>query len=436
MSNNDFDFFNTSVVTSDSSFGSSNASNQKNVSTCGWHWVLTVLCLVLVAGLSFLMAFLTKDVPNRPIWMMGLIFMVPAGAMFLGAMIMEFGTGAMTPAMIRGTQMKIAALATAATMAVGCICDAVYLKGGYVADSMDNLLFLVYERDTKGNSQIDQAVLNVLEDVQKKGGKRVQAGLFIFDLDNQWMDYGDNAVVPMAPFTKDQLKLMNGALLKGERRQTVYYGVEQAYQMVEDSKTDKHTRIIIICDEALTYGMADTNEAVSYLKENNMSLYFMGQGVAKPELEFVVTQSGGSVVNGYDTENVVEYVNKLVNMEGDMLRAQTTSATVLTGIMLLMEGLVIGLGMMLLLSVQGQKRFQVILSPLLAVVSFLLLKVVPLKDIVPQWILEGAAFSLLGLVFMKRNYSAGSQKRGNQKVRVSNEMGFGNTNENGGGFSW
>ena len=81
--------------------------------------------------------------------------------------------------------------------------------------------------------------------------------------------------------------------------------------------------------------------------------------------------------------------------------------TMLTGIMLLLEGLTVGVGLMLLLSVRGQKRFQALLSPLLAVAAFLLLKVVHI-DSLPQWVLEGIAFSLFGLVFMMRNNTSGS----------------------------
>ena len=44
---------------------------------------------------------------------------------------------------------------------------------------------------------------------------------------------------------------------------------------------------------------------------------------------------------------------------------------------------------------------------LLAVAAFLLLKVVHI-DSLPQWVLEGIAFSLFGLVFMMRNNTSGS----------------------------
>lgn len=101
----------------------------------GWHWPLTLLALILVSGLSIGMSFLTRDVPNRPIWMMGLLFMVPAGAMFFAAMLMEFATGAMTEKLSRPTQIKVAIIATALTFLVGCLFDAVYIYGGYFQES-------------------------------------------------------------------------------------------------------------------------------------------------------------------------------------------------------------------------------------------------------------------------------------------------------------
>ena len=69
--------------------------------------------MVLVGGLSFLMAYLTKDVQERSVWLMDLIFMVPAGAMFLAAMTMEFALGAMTPRVSRLVLVRTAALAPA-----------------------------------------------------------------------------------------------------------------------------------------------------------------------------------------------------------------------------------------------------------------------------------------------------------------------------------
>ena len=42
-----------------------------------WFFPLSLLGLCLVGGLSILMCFLTKDVKDRPLWLMGLMYMYP-----------------------------------------------------------------------------------------------------------------------------------------------------------------------------------------------------------------------------------------------------------------------------------------------------------------------------------------------------------------------
>ena len=76
----------------------------------------------------------------------------------------------------------------------------------------------------------------------------------------------------------------------------------------------------------------------------------------------------------------------------------------MTGIMLILEGLVIGLGMWLMLSVHGQLRVQMIISPLMGAAGLVLLKYVGFNaELDYWWIIEGAAFTLLGIVFMTKN---------------------------------
>lgn len=439
MRMNDFDGFSGNMTGSFSSFDPQPVQPSKPVAQ-GWHWMLSLFSFVLVAGLSFLMAFLTRNVAERPIWLMGLIFMVPAGAMFLAALILEFSTGAMTPAIIRGAQVKIAALAIAGTLLVGCVCDAIYLHGGFVGDSADNLVFLVYERNPTVNSPTNQAVMKVMEDLHKRSGDKVQVGLYLFDFRNNVNNNEKkDSVVEMAPFTQEQHQKMYEALVLGKKGDTVGYGHERAYEMVEASGTDRPTRIIFICESGITYGTASYTQKewdrdLARLAQSNISIYFMGHGKPNDGMYYMAEHSGGKVITEYGADSILDQLQAITKSEGDMLRANTRSAAVLTGIMLAMEGIVIGLGLMLLLSVQGQKRFQVILSPLMAIGAFLLLKVLPVQGLVPGWMLEGAAFSLLGVVFMKRNYRG---KEANTPVRPP-QMGNGSFDggNTSGDFTW
>ena len=390
----------------------SRSSGSTGKGGAGWHWLLTLVSLLLVSLFSFLMAYLTKDVPERPIWLMGLIFMVPVGAMFFSAMTLEFSLGAMTPAVSRASQLKVAVAATLATFVVACACDAIYLYGGFVGDSSDNLIFLVYEDDVSGNSSTDRAVMQVLDDLYRKSGSRVEAGLFLFDFGNQTGRGKNDTVVPLAPFNSAQLESMRRTLINGEKQESSAYGHDEAYAMVERSSSTRPTRIILIADSPIRYGdgtytQTQWDRDVERLKRDKISLYFMGHGKPDKGMYYMAEHTSGKVITEYDANNVLENLRTFTRADGDMVRADTPSATMLTGIMLLLEGLTVGVGLMLLLSVRGQKRFQALLSPLLAVAAFLLLKVVHI-DSLPQWVLEGIAFSLFGLVFMMRNNTSGS----------------------------
>lgn len=99
----------------------------------------------------------------------------------------------------------------------------------------------------------------------------------------------------------------------------------------------------------------------------------------------MVKRTGGEIIDPSQFSSMLEGMKAISMRDGDMLRADTTSAFTLTAIMMLLEGLVIGLGMWLLLSTKGQKRLQVLISPVMAVLGFLLLKV--LHPGLPQWML-------------------------------------------------
>ena len=403
----------------------------------GWHWQLTLLSLVLVSGLSFLMAYLTKDVQERPVWLMGLIFMIPTGAMFFSAMLLEFATGAMTPSVSRSSQMKVAVAATIATFMVACLCDGLYMLGGFVGDSSDNLIFLNYEENTTGNSATDQAVMKVLDDLYAKSGSRVETALFMFSTNDR--DTG-NTVIPLEPFTKEHLEEMRETLIEGKQRNSIHYGHENAYEMVEKSASTKPTRIILISDLALIYGnpsytKAEWDRDLKRLEEDRITFYFMGRGTPDEGMIYMAENSGGAAVEGYDAENVLENLQSFVRADGDMARTDTSSARVLCGVMLGLEGITIGLGLMLLLSIHGQKRFQVILSPIMAVAAFLLLKIIPRPEGMEQWILEGIAFSMLSIVFMTKNYAAGS-KRKMPVVKEDAEAGISSAGDTGSADEW
>lgn len=99
----------------------------------GWNVMLTITSLIMVATFSFFIAFLTRNMENRPFYVMAAYFGVPAAAMFISALMLESEDHPMLPSTSRSVQVRVAALAVAGTILVGGLCDAIYVYGGFAA---------------------------------------------------------------------------------------------------------------------------------------------------------------------------------------------------------------------------------------------------------------------------------------------------------------
>ena len=97
-----------------------------------------------------------------------------------------------------------------------------------------------------------------------------------------------------------------------------------------------------------------------------------------------------------------------------------TQYMILTCVLLIIQGILCGFALKIMFSVQGQFRFQTILSPAMGLLAFLLLNFGRNVGIAPAWLCEAIAFSTFGLVFMRENMNTGRnparmKKTGNAK---------------------
>lgn len=425
----------------DESVKRSNVKQGRRGSHRGWYFPLTILGLVLVGGLSILMCFLTKEVKDRPLWLMGLIFMVPAGAMFFSAMLLEFSTGVMTPATSRKPQVIVAVVATLLTFMVGCICDAIYLYGGVrnagvnfilAVDRGDTIGWAAYEQD---NSPTRGDELNACaERLLAKMPAYTDVGAFAF----QWGT--PDHVLPIQKAKKNFLEAFPQLLTAGGEYGVSYYSaLEKAADMAEAANNKLPTRIILLTggneavyllndqgdvhntiENVAEYSTKTLKDATSQqaivqrLKDAECTLYVVSPtGEVDPALTQAAQETGGLCVSIAEAETMPQFVS-IITIDGDMLRATSTPAKILTGVMLLLEGLVMGICISLMLSVSGQKRFQMILSPLMAALSFVMVKFLGTPDSNPVdlwWLWEGLSFLPLGLIFMNGNDTASMKSR-------------------------
>ena len=81
-------------------------------------------------------------------------------------------------------------------------------------------------------------------------------------------------------------------------------------------------------------------------------------------------------------------------------------------------GILIGVTLTIMFSLQGQRRLQTFLSPAMAVLAFLLLAFG--KSIISTpWVREAVAFSMLGVVLMRSNRVDGQTKKEKKEKPVS-----------------
>jgi len=398
------------------------------------------------------MSWLTRDVRDRPIWMMGLIFMIPAGAMFFTAMFLEFRTGAMTPATSRKPQVIVAIVATILTFAVGCICDAIYLYGGFIRDAGVKFIFAIDRGDTidwdaydEENSPTRGDELNsCANELLAKMPKYTDVGLITYSwqpLETFAFSKADDAYKAAFPDLitargdegVSYINTLNAAISLSEQdtkklptRILLFTGGDEAVYLLDDNG-DVHSSISEN-DNELGYILSSPEaraQIIQQLKDAGCTLYVISPtGQISESLQEVVTETGGISVSIEEAAVTPEFVS-IITVDGDMLRSSSRSAKILSLIMLLLEGLGIGICISIMLSTVGQKRFQMILSPLMGALSFVLVKLIGTPDSNPLglwWLWEGLSFLPLGLIFMKKNIIQKQSFTGGSETAPSQPM--------------
>ncbi len=396
----------------------------------GWHWLLTLVAVVTVGLLSMGMAWVTRDVDERPVWMMGLIFMVPAGALMFAAMMVESATSAMTPGSSRKPQVIIAVCATLATLVVACICDLLYLlkfkapppvppRSSVTAVNVSDRLILIADPTvsmTEGgkDSQLDRAVSGILD----AAGKSWEIALI----------RGTEEVLPAAAdeAQKQAVRAMAGKQAEAGR---MYYGelLERALAMTEAAGGGKRTRIVFLTDGVHPWirdGELDL-AARCVRDETTVSCILFGTEMPPEMREHISATRGYTAApdewpvvlrefdrTEYREEVAPAIIPKEIKLQQDLLRNRDSSAVIISFIMLILEGLALGICLSLMLSVRGQFRAQYIISPVMGALAAILLKLVwPTGDMSSWWIYEGISFTLLGVVIMARNNRPGYGRR-------------------------
>ena len=422
---NDFDNWDSDSV----SGSAGNTSGAGFSPGCGgWHWLQTLIAIVIVALLSMLCAYLTRTVEERPVWMMGLIFMVPTAALMAATILVEKNTSAMTPSSSRRPQFILAVTATVLTFFVACICDLIYLYGfkkpltpsmavNVPYETSDRLLLVTDPTYSMAESGAGAEAASLSASILDKCDAGWEVGLVS----------GDVKINFAALAKKHKDKLLK-EIKKTPDKGRLYYedAITAALEMAEKAGSGVPTRILLLTDGKHTWsknGESDLTERC--LRANvTVSCVQLGSGT-DPVLLSLVSSTGGKLLDKGSALTILDgmestrYTSEVFpasveeKLELDLLRNREPSAILICAIMLLLEGLSLGICISLMLSLKGQFRIQYVLSPVMGVLAFALLKFIwDNNDIATTWwIKEGLAFSLLGIVVMRKNRRSGGAGR-------------------------
>ena len=421
----------------DSGFENTGKANNTGIlpGSGGWHWLQTLVAVVIVCLLSMACAYLTRTVEERPVWMMGLIFMVPTAALMAATILVERKTSAMTPSSSRKPQFILAVTATILTFVVACICDLIYLYGFKKPVSPSMAVSIPYETSDRLLIVCDPTYSMAQSDA---GAQAAAASASILEQCASDWEVGlvsGKATVGFSGLSGSHKNQLLKEIKKTPEQGRLYYQdtISDALNMAENAGNDKPTRIVLFTDGRHTWSRNEDTDLTERCRKANVSVSCVLLGsTCDPVLETLVQSTGGRMLNAGSASEILKGMQSTryhsevspasveEKLKLDLLRNREPSAILICCIMLLLEGLSLGICISLMLSVKGQFRIQNILSPLMGILAFVLLKFIwDNNDIATTWWLkEGAAFSLLGIVVMKRNRSRGA---GRSPVSIPND---------------
>ena len=415
-----------------------------------WDAGLTFTALIAVAAVSFLEAYLTKDIATRPFWMLGICFAAPVAALMFSVFLKEKASSSMTPSTSRGAQLVLVLCSILAAAVVGCFCQVSNQEAKVrqeITHTGWNNMLIVMDKSGSMNSKVgssgqtrdDLATDGVKKLIESMEGEPEVGLLLDVDWDNSSLA---SRYVPMAPLT-DELKQ---SLIKNAETPVSPegYGVADFKQtleavcgILEERNDPEGTLTILYVSDGEDYYEGDTSlemKAADYsdrLKSLGATVnYIYVQEDFNNQMTKLAESTGGETFYATQSDELLDRMQQMstvIEVEyvyKDALRdiQESSTAKIVTGILLLLLGVLIGVSLTLMLSVQGQKRFQLVLSPLMAAAAFLLLCFG--NSLIPTaWIREAAAFTLFGVVLMRSNRGITGGRRAARSSAPASSIG-------------
>ena len=410
-----------------------------NMTTGGLNIAMCIACLLSVAVVSFGVAWLMKG-RVRSFWEMGLTFAAPFAALMISALLVEKVTCRMTPACSRKAQTLFALVTVVAAFVIGCLSEVLHqpVVIEHVEPEYDYVIIL----DKSGSmvfTELDKPCQKALHSLMDEMEDECRVGIVAFS--DMLAGKAEIGLLDETQRARISSVIDTEIPIEETRFSRTGPGTDFSLAMDEAMKLVKAMpdrtrpiRMILVTDgdedshgdfNAFKKWAKDLNEQKPETKQIELCAVQLGD----PMLSMVkdaVKATGGKV---FDQTEITELANELKSLKStlvipeavDTLKATyegktaddkpNTPYVILTGVLLLLQGLLCGISLRIMFSVQGQFRFQIILSALMGICAFLLLNYGRYIGISPAWICEGLAFSLFGIVLMRTNRAGSTNKQ-------------------------
>ena len=417
----------------------------KNNAAGKWDGILTLVALLATGLVSFGIAWLTKDIPSRPFWLLGICFAAPVAALMLAVFLKEKVNPTMTPSTSRKAQLVLALCSVTAAAAVGCFCQvsnekAETVEHVKVGEGWSDVLIILDKSGSMSMDRRDEIATKAVIDLLDQMDESTKVGMLI---DVGWTE--NNQHYQQIALGKRMLEI---APLQGSHRQALKkmarmeLGVNEHFPRAFETACEMLERhggepgsvsIIMVSDGNDCTGEFRADDFADQLKAMGVKVNYLyvAPGYSE-EVEKLAEVTGGASYYAQKYDQLLGQMQQMVSVPvystvyKDALRdiQESNQAKVVTGILLLILGLLIGFSLLIMLSNQGQRRFQLALSPLMAILAFVILSFGSEWISIP-WIREGIAFTCMGVVMMRKNSGIGNRvqaRKGSQRNPVSSDV--------------
>ncbi len=434
------DIFGSSSDTDDL-FGTPLSGNNKSRGgNCigSWHTALTLLTLPLVTIACFLMAYTTRLIPQRGALILGCTFAMPAAVIMGVALLLEIQTSAMNPSYSRKGQLGVALITVLACFIIGCFGE---VANGFSAPpppptattelapspgpiTTEYNYIILLDKSASMSGAYDARSVDAVHQFLKDTADGVYIGLIAFCDRILEMEH----MQPLDDTARTALASVAGIATTGMTNFTL--PILYAQQMIREAGlyNGLETRILMVTDGDAFLPDSDVLAIIRECREVNASVSCMSIDSVSHNVQLnrIIRETGGMKLTVSDVSTLYESLTLAANMKptpslapmpvpspepifiSDVVREIGASALEkeshvwIAFAMFIAEGIVLGVALSLMLSRQGQKRLQPLLSILMGVtaVCFIRFAQFGADDI---WMKEGVAFSLYGFVVMRKN---------------------------------